>query len=101
MCTAFVGEPMKRGEKRSRTNEKDTASDLFNAVGDANAVQRIELQGSENQEVEGARQDIGWFGHMPIISIGDIDCQCLFSLSLDYRELELGVPEFNLTHHAR
>ncbi len=78
---AFFGEPVKRGEKRSRTNEKDAASDLFDAVGDADAVQRTEFQSSENQKVEGARQDVGWFRHGSMISIDDIDCQHLFCIA--------------------
>lgn len=41
---------MEYGEQRSGTNEKDAPSDLFDAVGDGDAVQRAEFQYSQDKE---------------------------------------------------
>jgi hypothetical protein len=74
------------GEERSRTNEKDAASYLFDAVGDGDAVQRAEFQGSEDKEVECAWQDIGWFSHESMISHSDIDCPYALAERRRYRK---------------
>src|SRR5690606_12143191 len=52
-------EAMDRGEQRARVALEDAARDLLDAAGDAEAVERLETEGLEDQQVQGALDHVG------------------------------------------
>src|SRR5262245_35650252 len=54
-------EPMQSGIKRALGNLQDLAADLLNPLGNRPSMPRLECDGFENEEVESALYEIGWF----------------------------------------
>jgi len=56
----LFSQTVESGEKRTGPNHKHAAGDALDAVGNADAVKRAELEGTEDQEIEGALQEVGF-----------------------------------------
>ena len=60
---ALLLQPMERRVQRALRDLEDFSAGLFDAGGDRPAVHRLEGEGSENEEIEGALEEIGGFAH--------------------------------------
>ena len=57
-------EPVERGVERTLLDAEDIGGDLVDAVRDPETVSRLVLEGAEDEHVEGAVDEIGFFlGH--------------------------------------
>src|SRR6476469_5367048 len=77
---AALGQAMQSWKERSRPHDEYAFRHLFDTVGNAHAMQRLEFQRTQNQEVECALQKISRFRHARIISTSDIECQGVLRL---------------------
>jgi len=56
-------ETVKSGIERALIDLEDVVGDLADALGDGPAVERLEGDGFEDEEVESALDEVGGFGH--------------------------------------
>src|SRR6185436_18027793 len=60
---AFLFELVQRRVERAVAHLQHVAGDLLEALADRPGVERLEREDLEDQEVEGALDEIGWFAH--------------------------------------
>ena len=66
---------MERGEERPGLHLEGAAGDLRDAIGDGDAVARLQLQGPQDQQAQGALDQVARPAHarlLSVINIGDL-----------------------------
>ena len=72
---------MERWKKRPGANHEHAPGNLFDPVGDADAVQGAQLERPQNEKIERSLKKVGLLGHVMMISALDIDCQYLMAVT--------------------